>query len=175
MKSKRLVSTSLLVLIFGSAFADTSSFSTGPVITEFGPKVEIPDDQVSKTSVFKVAFDVADKADDGVINRQLESVARFLNMHAAAGVPVENMQLAIVVHGGASKDLVWEDEKGGDNPSAPLVTALIEAGVSIELCGQSAAYYGIESEDLLPGVRMRLSAMTAHAQLQQRGFTVNPF
>lgn len=43
------------------------------------------------------------------------------------------------------------------------------------LCGQSAAASGIERVDLLPGVEMALSAMTAHALLQQDGYTLNPF
>ena len=34
---------------------------------------------------------------------------------------------------------------------------------------------GITPDDLIPGVEMSLSAMTAHALLQQNGFTVNPF
>jgi len=56
-----------------------------------------------------------------------------------------------------------------------LIKELTENGVEIYLCGQSAAYYGIEKKDLLPNVRMALSAMTAHAILQQKDYTVNPF
>jgi intracellular sulfur oxidation DsrE/DsrF family protein len=48
--------------------------------------------------------------------------------------------------------------------------------VRIILCGQSAAGLGLdETADLLPGVEVALSAMTAHALLQQDGYTVNPF
>ncbi|HBH44411.1 MAG TPA: hypothetical protein DDY28_08390, partial [Hyphomonas atlantica] len=43
------------------------------------------------------------------------------------------------------------------------------------LCGQTAAYRDVTKADLLPGVEMSLSAMTAHAQLQQDGYTLNPF
>jgi hypothetical protein len=32
----------------------------------------------------------------------------------------------------------------------------------------------IDQEDLLPGVRVALSAMTANALLQQNGYTFNP-
>jgi intracellular sulfur oxidation DsrE/DsrF family protein len=56
-----------------------------------------------------------------------------------------------------------------------LVEALLEADVRFILCGQSAAAYGIKPEDLIPGVEMSLSAMTAHALLQANGFTANPF
>jgi len=166
---------SLAVVAAGSAGADEPVFSTGPVIEDFGPKADVADDRLSSSSVFKVAFDVSDEANDGEINRRLESVARFLNMHVAAGVPAANIQLAVVVHGGASRDLVLASSQDATNPSAPLVAALLEAGVTIDLCGQSAAHYGIRGDELLPGVRLRLSAMTAHAQLQQRGYTLNPF
>jgi intracellular sulfur oxidation DsrE/DsrF family protein len=43
------------------------------------------------------------------------------------------------------------------------------------LCGQSAAANGVKKADLIEGVELHLSAMTAHALLQQDGYTVNPF
>ena len=43
------------------------------------------------------------------------------------------------------------------------------------MCGQSAAGQGVKKTDLLPGVELALSAMTAHALLQQQGYTLNPF
>ena len=118
-----------------------------------------------------VAFDIAEASEGDAINRRLETAARFLNMHARAGVPATNMQVALVVHGPASADFTKRD----DNPNADLIAALIEANVSIILCGQTAAYRGIDQDDLLPGVTLSLSAMTAHAQLQQQGYTLNPF
>ena len=64
---------------------------------------------------------------------------------------------------------------GAENGSAALIAALVDSGVEIFLCGQSAAAHGVDRDDLLPGVRMALSAMTQHALLQQRGYTLNPF
>lgn len=43
------------------------------------------------------------------------------------------------------------------------------------LCGQSAAYYQVQNADLVPGVQMALSAMTAHAVLAREGYSLNPF
>ena len=96
-------------------------------------------------------------------------------MHAAAGVPADRLEVAIVVHGRAAFDLVTDARRGEANANAALVAALIGAGVTIQLCGQTAAYYDISVGDLLPGVQMSLSAMTSHALLQQRGYTLNPF
>ena len=118
-------------------------------------------------------------AEPGQASRSFGSGARFLNMHAAAGVPSRHMQLAFVVHGPAVFDVVRQQrfhaEKGTDNGSEALIATLLEHGVEIYVCGQSAAYHNIGTDDLLPGVTMSLSAMTAHALLQQRGYTLNPF
>ena len=166
----------LLILLAAASLsattmADTHSFTTGPVIEDFGPVVGVnatmpmPDDVTLRHS-----FDAARGAENGEPNRTLESAARFINMHARAGVPVDSIALAIVVHGTAVYD-VSGDAKG----NADLVAALLEHGVRIIVCGQSAASRGVAADDLLPGVELALSAMTAHALLQQEGYTINPF
>ncbi|MEE2877945.1 MAG: DsrE family protein, partial [Pseudomonadota bacterium] len=43
------------------------------------------------------------------------------------------------------------------------------------LCGQTAAAREIEKDDLIPGVQIALSAMTAHAVLANQGYSLNPF
>ena len=93
------------------------------------------------------------------------------NALAVTPMYFENIHLAIVVHGTAVHD-VTRDSAGAN---ADLVAALVEHGVEIFVCGQSAVWYDIAAGDLLPGVSMSLSAMTAHARLQSDGYTLNPF
>ena len=95
-------------------------------------------------------------------------------MHASYGAEPEpeRIRIAVVVHGKAVHDLL-DDEAG--NGSYYMVTQLLDYGVRFIVCGQSAAAYGVAKGDLIPGVELALSAMTAHAQLQQAGYTVNPF
>jgi intracellular sulfur oxidation DsrE/DsrF family protein len=106
-------------------------------------------------------------------------VARFLNMHARAGVPAEQLQVALVVHGGAGLELLdhraYRERNAVDNPNALLIEQLQAAGVRIILCGQTAAFRGIDRARLLPGTEVALSAMTAMAVLQEQGYQVNPF
>ncbi len=166
--------------------ADLSAFKTGPVFEEFGPHapVESMTDLPAYVS-FSVAFDVADAASEGQRHRSFESVTRFINMHVANGVDPAQIRVALVVHGKASLDLLNNEawaakERGGEaspdvNPSAAMLRTMIDYGVDVVLCGQSAAANGIAPEELIEGVRMSLSAMTAHAVLQQNGYTVNPF
>lgn len=153
------------------AFAGPEDFATGPAIKAYGPVAAVPGVDLSEDMVLKVAFDTSTAAEDGKLNRTLESAARFLNMHEAEGIPASNISLAVVVHGGAHADLL--DVEG--NASAPLIAELVRHRVRIILCGQTAAYYGVTKDDLLPGVEMSLSAMTSHALLQQSGYSLNPF
>ena len=176
MKQSIFICTFLSVLLAPSTWAGQQDFKAGPVITAYGKVAAVPSaPPIAASARFQVAFDVATAAEPGKISRQLESAARFINMHAAAGVPKENLKLAIVVHGGAAIDLTRDAKFGSTNPNAGLIAALQRAGVSIQLCGQTAAARDISADDLLPGVTMALSAMTAHALLQQAGYTLNPF
>ncbi len=155
--------------------AGPEAFKPGAVVPDYGSSASVPGTEFPADTRFKVAFDVAEAGPDGDANPKLVSAARFLNMHAAAGVPVENMSLAVVVHGGAWKDLLTDEARGGTNPNARLIAELVAVGTTLELCGQTAAMRDVAQEDLLPGVTIALSAMTAHALLQQQGYTLNPF
>jgi intracellular sulfur oxidation DsrE/DsrF family protein len=155
--------------------ADPPGFTRGPVIAGYGPVADVPGaEPLPANAHFKVMFDVSEAAQAGAVNSGIESAARFLNMHARAGVPVENMTLAIVVRGGAVRDLATHPRPGHDNPNAPLIAALIAHHVDIYVCGQAATHAGVHASDLLPGVHLALSAMTEFALLQQQGYTLNP-
>jgi intracellular sulfur oxidation DsrE/DsrF family protein len=169
MRSFLLMAT--LAFLPAAASADFSSFTTGPVFEDFGPVANVDATwPVPEDAVFRHSFDVSEQAAEGELNRTLVSAARFINMTARAGVDAERIEIAVVVHGKAIQDVSGEDPF-----SARLVAALVEHGVNIIVCGQTAAYYGVATNDLLPGVKMALSAMTAHAVLQQQGYTLNAF
>lgn len=157
------------------ALAGPEAFGPGTVVPSYGQFAPVEGVTLSPETEFKVAFDLSEAGPDDAINRKLESPARFLNMNAAAGVLPENMSVAIVVHGGAWKDLVTDERRGSPNPNAGLIAELVAAGAKIELCGQTAAMRDVSADDLLPGVTLSLSAMTAHAELQKEGYTLNPF
>ncbi|WP_300528030.1 DsrE family protein [Maricaulis sp.] len=157
------------------------NFSTGPLIENYGPHAPIENDMpIPDGMVFRHSFDLVDEGEGGELNRNIVSAARFLNMHAAAGIPAENLNLALVIHGSAVHDFTRASHYGArhdgtENANAALIAELARHGVQFYVCGQSAEYQGIGNDDLLPGVTMALSAMTAHAILQADGYTLNPF
>ncbi len=170
----------LAIFLPGGQLSAAEVFNDGPVIKGFGKHVKIQQtDPISADAKFKVVFDVSKQGDEGRLNRDFSSLARFLNMHVANGVKPENIDLALVVHGKAGFDVLsdeaYQEKFKQTNMNTALLNLLSEHNTQIFICGQSAAYYRIEPEQLNPNVSMALSAMTAHALLQQQGYTLNPF
>jgi intracellular sulfur oxidation DsrE/DsrF family protein len=162
-----------------SAPADEPSL--GPVIEGYGPTFPIDDRDVplAEGAVYRAVFDVAAYADDpGSLSARLNSVARFLNMHGRNGTSAGNMQLAVVVHGAAVKNLLSHDAYRAryklDNPNLELVGRLHDAGVRFYVCGQSLAFGGVEKSELVPQVKVALSAMTMLTVLQNDGYALLP-
>ncbi|MCL1078224.1 hypothetical protein D5R81_09875 [Parashewanella spongiae] len=179
--SAKLFLLFLISLYAHSAYAGSEVLSSGPVFKKFG-KIAAVDTSfnIPKDMKFKVAFDMSKAAEVGEPNRNLNTLGRFINMHVASGVELENITLAMVVHGKAVADLANDDfygkrNDGANNSNKSMVASLTKQGVKIIICGQSAAYYDLKQSDLLPNVDMALSAMTAHAILVQQGFSLNPF
>jgi intracellular sulfur oxidation DsrE/DsrF family protein len=154
---------------------------SGPVIQSGGEVYATPhiDFTTPLDMTYKVAFNMTRRGTSATsINDGFNTIARFLNMHAAAGVPASQMQLAVVVHGGAARDLLkneaYKERTGEDNPNIAMVEELAKAGVRIIVCGQTAAASGFTKEMFVEPVEIALSAMTAFAVLQEQGYHVNP-
>ena len=170
----------IILLISQCVYAQSESFKAGPAIENYGKVAKVEGMQaLPESAKFKVSFDVYKMAEPGQLNGALDSVARFINMHVANGIKAENIELAVVVHGSSVKEMTSNDfykkQSAADNANIELIQQLQKYGVSFYVCGQSATYYNVKNADLLTGVNMSLSAMTAHALLQQQGYTLNPF
>ena len=176
----RVLIITLVVTTANMASASANKFMAGPVIKDYGKHVKVQQDMsFDKNSVFKVAFDISEQAKVGDVSRKIESLARFINMHVANGVPPSNIHLALVVHGKAGFDLLsgslYQEQFQKKNANSALLRDLMKNQVVVYLCGQSAGYYDITNEMLEPGIKMALSAMTAHVVLQNQGYKLNPF
>lgn len=156
--------------------------STGPIIKDFGKvwAIENPDFKVDSTKTYKAVFDIMNSPESHeAVNASIETAARFLNMHAQSGVPAENLKVAVVVHNKASKDVIsdeaYQKKYGTKNPNSELIKALQDAGGQIIFCGQSSVSRGFPKEDLIDGVQLSLSAMTALIQLQDENYRLIKF
>ena len=153
----------------------------GPVFTDYGPVFKIQDRDVplSKNFKYKVFFDVTEPAQETFnLNRRIESVARFINMHVMNGVKLDEMEIAVVLHGGATRDALnqeaYQEKYMDENPTLDLIEQLHAKGVKFYLCGQSLYFMQHKKSDLAPQIQLALSAMTTSTQLQAQGFTLIP-
>lgn len=180
--SNVLALTTVLLTLFTvtPAHAQSPAFEDGPVITGFGKHAPVPTHTVSENDEFTMVFDASSAAKPGEVNRKFDSLARFINMHVAAGAKKENIKLALVVHGKAMFDLLKHEgykkkhDVDAENANVALLKALMENNVRVIACGQSAAALGIDSSQLVEGIQVELSAMTVRARLQQQGYALNP-
>ncbi|MFU8830779.1 MAG: DsrE family protein [Wenzhouxiangella sp.] len=159
--------------------AGAQEFSKGPVIELFGPVVDVPDSTFNLVpgTRYRILFDVASGSRDRhELNPRLESAARFINMHARAGIDPADLQVEIITHGGTTwdvlSDVAYRRRFDRDNPNTALLAALGEAGVVIRQCGQSAAFNGVSAEELAPQVSMAVSAMTVVVRRQAEGWAL---
>lgn len=155
---------------------------SGPILEDYGAVWNItdPDFKTDVTQTYKVVFDIMTSPEDASqVNASLATAARFLNMHAQSGIPLEQLKVALVVHNKASKDManamVYLEKYGVKNPNEALLTQLMDAGADVILCGQSSMSRGFPKEDLVDGVQISLSAMTALIQLQNDNYRLIKF
>ncbi|HMB62876.1 MAG TPA: DsrE family protein [Eudoraea sp.] len=172
----------VILLCFGFNQVFTQSLETGPVIVGYGAvwKVENPGFRTATSGEFKVVFDIMDSPEShDSVNKSIETAARFLNMHAQSGVSGEQMKVALVVHNRATRDILsneaYRAHFGKANPNSELIKELLESGVEVILCGQSAASRNFPVSESINGVQLALSAMTALVQLQDKGYRLIKF
>ena len=174
---QRIFTQLCLFLLFLSFQLSASEPVTGPVVENYGPVFAVPEGSfnLDPTRKYRVLMDIGKGPDDpSAINRNIESAARFMNMHSRNGIKPANLELAIVLHGSGTRSAL-SDEAYSENFLVPnnnndLIKSMSNAGVQIYVCGQSAAYNGYSKEDLLSEVSMAVSAMTVHVRLQQEGY-----
>lgn len=154
----------------------------GPVIKGFGETfaIEDPDFETDPNKIYKVVFDIHDiPRSPAQVNPMLNTLARFINMHVAAGVPLEHLKAVGVIHNKASMIAMNnEDYKakfGVDNPNIPLMEALEKAGAKVYMCGQSISARGLDRERLAEPIDVALSAMTVILSLQSDGYQLIRF
>ncbi|EPR67928.1 DsrE family protein [Cyclobacterium qasimii] len=177
-----LFSLTLFLVQLTSSFGQSIKSSTGPVFEDFGPVYSIDNEDfpLDATQQYKAIFDVERKqTDPSEQNTIISSLHRYYNMHVRSGIPKENIHLAFVLHGGSTKDALsseaYKAKYKVDNPNKELIKTLSEMGVGIYICGQSMMSRGYSKEELMPEVKVGLSAMTVLTVYQMNNYALIKF
>ena len=166
-----------MALVATPALADHHEEAGGVVVTS---TMELPED-----AVWHHAFDAVE-GEKGEENSAIGRALFFYRHMEKYGVDGERVKAAVVIHGPAIYDVVkdaryaaaygeGEDGELARNPNFNNIAELVAKGGEIWVCGVSAEARRVGDDDLLPGVRIAPAAMIAHADLQRRGFSINPY
>ncbi len=171
----RLLAISL-VLGAPLAAAGPDDFGPGPLIKGYGNIAEVEGAVPIPPGLdLKMAYDVREGGAHNEVNGTFNSVANLMNVLVANDVAKERIQLALVIHGPAYKDILSDKAYGGSNPNRPLLEQLLANGVRIYYCGQAAVARDVSKADVIPGIEFSLSASAAHVTLQMEGYGVRPY
>ncbi len=171
-----------ITICYSTSYSQKGKTKAGPIFKDFGEvyTVKNADLLLDTDKKYKVIFDVyTDEKKIGKMNPLINTVARFMNMHGQNGVPKENMDLVIVLHGAATKnalsDKAFKKDFKSKNPNSDLIAALQEKKVQIYVCGQSLLSKGYDEQDVSKNVQVSLSALTALVKYQADGYQLISF
>jgi intracellular sulfur oxidation DsrE/DsrF family protein len=136
---------------------------------------EIPD----PNREYKLLFGITAKNADSLakeINKSLDEVARVLNLHVASGIAPKKITPVILVYGPGLEALMnnesYHQKHSVDNPNIKLIRDIENAGGKFIACGQAMAFADVKREQLLPEVKITLTAQTVLSNYQLQGYVL---
>lgn len=136
---------------------------------------EIPDPTID----YKILFELVRNNPDSLakeINSGLGEIARVINLHVASGVPLKKIMPVIVVHADALKAIsnneYYKKNFKIENPNLQLIRELRNMGAKFIACGQAMSFFDVNKEDLLPEVKVSITAQTVISSYQLKGYVI---
>ncbi len=124
--------------------------------------------------LMEITTGIKDTTQAKEINNGLAEVGRLLNLHIAAGIPKNNIDIVVIAHGGILKsfytDSIYKEKYKIKNPNDSLLHELLGAGVKFIACGQAMNFINIDKSQMFPWVKVALSAQTVITDYQLRGY-----
>jgi len=169
----------LLLLILVTTAVSQAQNMVFPAIQGYGGVIPVPfeAEKPDPSKHYRLVIELGDRLEDKTqVADMLDYAARMYNLHRYAGVPRENIDLAIVIYSG-STPIVLADPTYGKrfdqaNPNSALLDEFLRNGIQVIVCGQSMMKQDLLPGDIYPGVRMAVSRFTATTDLIEKGYQV---
>jgi len=147
-----------------------------PVIKNFGGVADFEKaDKPTKPAKILVDLTSTNTTKQG-INKGWEKVARLVNLYALSGIDMSDMEVLVIVHGGATKSILsdeaYQAKYNEANPDKEIIKAVQDAGVQVKVCSQAIVHRGFTNDGVSESVGFALSAITMLVEYQQNGFSV---
>jgi len=169
----------LIVPVFSILNAQTK---VNPVIKSYGTVFQLPNaDQKPDPSInYKILVELTENGSKpDSLNEYIEALPTLVNLHAAEGVPKENIKMVVVLRKMATYAVfdneLYKEKFKCDNPNLQLLKELMVAGVEFFVCGQTMQKRNIDTRKLVAGTKVASSGLTAITTYQLKGYTMIKF
>ena len=133
-----------------------------------------PDADMKYKLLFNFSSGTADSVKVKAANHGLAEIGRIINLHIAAGVPKENLEIVVVAHGKALfallNDVAFKKQFKAENPNLKIVAELQNAGAEFIACGQAMQFLDIEKESLSQNIKIAMAAKVELSTYQLKGY-----
>jgi intracellular sulfur oxidation DsrE/DsrF family protein len=156
--------------------------NVNPVIKSFGTVYQLPNaaHKPDPKLIYNILIELTENAaKPDSLNEYLEAIATLINLHAAEGVPKENIHVAVVLRKSATYAVfgneLFREKFKTNNPNLQLLKELHEAGTQFFVCGQTLHKRNIDEKKLVPEALVASSGLTAITSFQLKGYTMIKF
>ena len=173
---------SLLLFSISVFFLSNAQTKVNPVIKSYGTVFQLPNadqkpDPSLKYNILVELTENGSKPDS--LNEYIEALATLVNLHAAEGVPKENIQMVVVLRKMATYAVfdneLYKEKFKCDNPNLQILKELMDAGVEFFVCGQTMQKRNIDTKKLVAGTKVASSGLTAITTYQLKGYAMIKF
>lgn len=169
----------LLCFLVTTSFAQKRIF---PAVKNYGGIFEIPyaAEKPDPSLDYKIVIEVERESENpDSLSWAINNVARLVNLHVMGGVPKEKLDVVMVIHGGATYNVMdnaaYFKKYKTNNPNLDLFKELEAAGVRIFVCGQSLINRKVDRTKMVPQVRVATSMLTTLTTYQLKGYALLKF
>ena len=173
------------LILFFFSLACSYSYSQSrifPAVKYYGGIFEVPyaDEKPDPSLDYNIVIEVekeSEKPDS--LSWALNNVARLMNLHVMGGVPKEKLHVVIVLHGGATYNVMNDEyyfkKYKVHNPNIQLFKELAASDIKILVCGQSLINRKVDRTKMVPEVKVATSMLTTLTTYQLKGYAVLKF
>jgi len=170
-----------LLFLLSICFVNAQT-KVNPIIKSYGTVFQLPnaDHKPDPSIKYKILVELTENGSKpDSLNEYIEALATLVNLHAAEGVPKENIQMVVVLRKMATYAVfdneLYKEKFKCDNPNLQILKELMDAGVEFYVCGQTMQKRNIDTKKLVAGTKVASSGLTAITTYQLKGYTMVKF
>lgn len=172
-KGRRLATARLLAIGLLGILAASASASESIAADKDGERPVI---DIEHKGPIKVVFQITTGEMKDGVSKGLFYVNKIYDAYASAGIDPKQIDIHAVFHGDGAAHLLTNDawnrvkDESNGNPSAGLISKMVEKGIHMELCDGRRRENGWPKSDVAEGVSLVKGAFLRVIDLQQSGY-----